>query len=90
MQVSTQLQSTVDQVKTLKASLAETTKALEKTDVKVKNLEAELQKSKSDGQAAKAKVCSGFLGKFMQSCVYAGWACSLLQEFLPFHCLSGL
>ena len=51
-----QLQSTVDQVKTLKASLAETTKALEKTDNTVKSRDSELKKAKADGEALQKRV----------------------------------
>lgn len=56
VQVSMQLQSTVDQVKTLKASLAETTKALEKTDNTVKSRDSDLKKAKADGEALQKRV----------------------------------
>lgn len=70
LQVSTQLQSTVDQVKTLKASLAETTKALEKTDANVKKQESELQQNRSDAKTLQAKVRSCCPVKFtrLQAC----------------------
>lgn len=44
-------------MKTLKASLAETTKALQKTDETVKKLESELKKTKSDGESLQKRVC---------------------------------
>lgn len=56
LQVSTQLQASMDQAKSFKAALKETTKMLESTEKTVKSLESQLGQSKSDGAGLQTQV----------------------------------
>jgi septal ring factor EnvC (AmiA/AmiB activator) len=56
MQVSTQLQASMDQAKSFKSALKETTKMLENTEKTVKSLESKLEKSEADGKELQSSV----------------------------------